>query len=180
MQKPKLPIHDMSTRHSGLTEAVAESLTEAARVCLDRHHEPPVEFQLGNSEEQFDAIVEWEITDERTKGAWANEIDTTEAGACACTLAAVELSKGLVAVRRAETKTGADYYVAPPVPPTDDLEDCIRLEISGVDRGEARTITRRLRDKQAQAAAGVSDLPAMAGVVGFRARRILLSSLDAP
>ena len=50
------------------------------------------------------ADVEWETTDERTKHGWANETDTTEAGAYACVLAAVELFDGLLAVRRAETR----------------------------------------------------------------------------
>ncbi len=113
MQKPKLRIHDMANRHSGLTEAIAKNLTEGARVCLDRHHQPPVEFQISNLGKKTEAVVKWETTDERTRRAWANEIDTTEAGACACTLAAVELSRGFVAVRRAETRTGADYYMAP-------------------------------------------------------------------
>ena len=178
MEKPKLPFHSMAGRHSGLTQATAEYLTEAARVCLDRHHESPIEFEISNAGSKTEAIAEWQKTDDRTRGAWANEIDTTEAGACACTLAAVELSDGLVAVHRAETKTGADYYVAPEGEEPGDLEDCIRLEVSGVDRGNAAAVARRLREKLDQAAAGASNLPAIAGVVGFRAHLILLSLLE--
>ncbi len=122
--------------------------------------------------------MEWEPTDERTKYAWANEIDTTEAGACACVLATIELVKGLVAVRRAETGSGADYYIAIPGTFANDLEDCIRLEVSGIDRGNSAAVNRRLKEKLDQAAAGMSNLPAMVGVVGFRARRILLSHLE--
>ena len=122
--------------------------------------------------------MEWEPTDERTKYAWANEIEATEAGACACVLATIELVKGLVAVRRAETGSGADYYIANPGTPANDLEDCIRLEVSGIDRGNSAAVNRRLKEKLDQAAAGMSNLPAMVGVVGFRARRILLSHLE--
>ena len=168
----------MSTRHSGLTQDIAASLTEGARVCLDRHHQPLVTFVISDFDRQIRVVVEWEPPDERTKYAWANEIDTTEAGACACVLAAVELSDGLVAVRRAETGSGADYYIATPGTAADDLEDCIRLEVSGVDRGSSATVDRRLRRKLDQAAAGRSNLPAMAGVVGFHARIILLSRLE--
>lgn len=177
-QSPKLPIHDMAQRHGGLTEAIAKVYTEGARVCLDRHHFSPTEFEITNSGQKAKAIVEWELTDGRTRRAWANEIDATEAGACACTLAAVELSNGLVAVHRAETKTGADYYVAASGTAPEDLEDCLRLEISGVDRAGATAVAQRLKEKLAQAAAGASNLPAIAGVVGFRARVILLSSLE--
>lgn len=168
----------MAQRHSGLTEVIAEYYTEGARVCLDRHHESPVEFEITNSGQKAEAVAEWDKTDEQIRRAWANEIDTTEAGACACTLATVELSDGLVAVHRAETKTGADYYVAPAGASLEDLEHCVRLEVSGVDRGTPAIVAQRLKDKLEQAATGASNLPAMAGVVGFRARVILLSPLE--
>jgi hypothetical protein len=148
---------------------------EAARVCLDRHHQSPADFEIKRSGQQIDTYVEWQATDDRTRRAWANEIDTTEAGAYACTLAAVELSEGLVAVHRAETKTGADYYMAPAGAPPDDLETCVRLEISGLDRGGPAAVAQRLKQKLEQAAAGSSNLPAMAGVVGFRARMVLVA-----
>ena len=124
------------------------------------------------------ATVEWEPPDERVKNAWANEIDATEAGAYACVLAAVELSDGLVAVRRAETGSGADYYIASPGTNADDLEDCIRLEVSGVDHGNTTAVNRRLRNKLEQMAAGNSNLPAIAGVAGFQAGIILLARLE--
>lgn len=125
-----------------------------------------------------EAVVEWGSTDSHTRGAWANEIDATEAGACACALAAVELTDGLVAVHRAETKTGADYYIAPKDTPAEDLQQWLRLEISGVDSGSESTVAKRLRDKLAQAAAGNSDLPAIASVVGFRTKLIVLADLE--
>ncbi len=176
--RPALPIHDLEQRHVGLTEAIADSYAEAARVCLDRHHQSPTDFDLSRRGARSSTVVEWQPSDARVRRAWANEIDTTEAGAYACALAAVELSDGLVAVRRAETMTGADYYLSPPGSSPDNLEDCLRLEVSGVDRGSAVAVERRLKDKLAQAAAGNSNLPAMAGVVGFRARLIMLEDLD--
>lgn len=178
VSKAQLPLKRLADRHDGLTEAVAESYTEAARVCLDRHYESPVDFAIHNAGTQTDAVTEWERTDDRTRRAWANEIDTTEAGAYACVLAAVELSHKLVAVHRAETKKGADYYVAPEGTLADDLETCIRLEISGVDGGTMSAVSQRLKQKLEQARAGQSNLPAMAGVVGFHARVVLLAALD--
>ena len=177
-KKPTLPIHDMEQRHHGLTKAIADMYTEAAAVCFDRYHQSPTDFALDRSGVRSEAAVEWRSTDAHTRGAWANEIDTTEAGACACALAAVELTDGLVAVHRAETKTGADYYIAPKDTPAEDLQQWLRLEISGVDRGSESTVNRRLRDKLDQAAAGNSDLPAIASVVGFKAKLILLADLE--
>lgn len=73
--------------------------------------------------------------------------------------------------------TGADYYVAPRDKASDDLEDWLRLEVSGVDHGPESTLRQRLRAKLTQAATGNSNLPAMAGVVGFKIRLILLADL---
>ena len=90
--RSRLPIHDLSARHPGLTDAVGAYHTEAARVCLDRHHRSPIDFQIDNGGVSLSASAEWEVTDERTKNAHANDVDATEAGAYACTLAAVELT----------------------------------------------------------------------------------------
>ena len=178
MQNQRLPIDDMEQRHYGLTPALANALKEAARVCLDRHHDSPISIIIRHDERRMAADVEWEATDERTQGAWRNEIDTTEAGAYACVLAAVEMFYGLVAVFRAETETGADYYVAPPGVSPDDLEEHIRLEVSGVNRGNDSAVRYRLGEKVAQLARGGSDIPGIAGVIGFRARLILLENLE--
>ncbi len=167
----------MEHRHFGLTQAIAESYTEAASVCMDRHHKSPADVHLDSSGVRSTTVVEWQTPNARVRRAWANEIDTTEACAYACVLAAVELFYGLVAVHRAETKTGADYYVAPKGRIQSDLEECWRLEVSGVDRGQEDTVTQRLRTKLAQATRGHSNLPALAGVVGFKARLILLAKL---
>ncbi len=175
--RPALPIQDMAQRHTGLTKAIADSYSEAARVCLARHHQSPTDFDLDRSGKRTGATVVWQPPDARTRGAWANETDATEDGASACALAAVELTDGLVAVRRAETRTGADYYVAPHGASADDLEDCLRLEVSGVDRGPEQTVRQRLNAKLRQAAAGNSNLPALAGVVGFKARLIAVADL---
>ncbi len=152
--------------------------THEARVCLDRHHQSPVAFQIGWAELNADALVEWEHTDERTRGAWADRVDTTEAGAYACVLAAVELLQGLVAVRRAEQLTGADYYVAPPGTASDDFESMMRLEVAGRDRATASGLASLLECKLQQAEDGDSNLPAIAGVVGFRAPVMLLANLE--
>ena len=169
----------MARRHAGLTKPIADSYAEAARVCLDRHHQSPTDFDLDRSGKLSEAVVEWQPPDARTHDAWANETDATEAGAYACALAAVELTDGLVAVRRAETRIGADYYVAPQGAATNDLEGCLRLEVSGVgvDQGSEQVVRQRLNAKLRQAAAGDSNLPALAGVVGFKARLIAVADL---
>jgi len=147
---------------------------EAARVCLDRHHKPPVMFVIQDGGADAKASAEWEPADERCEAAYANEIDTTEWGAYACALASTELQRGLVAIHRAQTKTGADYYLAPVGSGVDDLEGAIRLEISGIDKGTFRDIEVRLLEKVEQARRGKGNLPALATVVGFQMLRVAI------
>ena len=164
---PTLPLEQMADRHQALTPALAESYLEAARVCLDRHHTSPQAFTIQTKTSASQATARWNAPDDRVRGAYANRTDATEAGAYACIIAAVELVEGLFAVRRAETGTGADYYVAPVGKGIEDFEDCLRLEVSGTDAEAQSAVERRLREKVQQTLDGSSSLPAVAGVVGY-------------
>ena len=174
-----LAISNLAERHQGLTPAIAECFFEAARVCLDRHHQAPATFTVHDNGTAIPATIGWERPDDRCKAAYANETDTTEWGAYACALAATDLTRGLVALRRAETKTGADYYLAPFGASLDDLEECVRLEVSGTDKGTANDVQVRLLQKVAQARAGDSNLPALASVIGFNAQIIIVQDVNA-
>lgn len=175
-----LELEGMASRHVGLTPAVAESYREAALVSLDRHHDSPQEFTLRFEDgDEKKASIDWEEPDERCKSAWANFDDATRDGAYACAIVATEVSYGLYTVRRAETLTGADYYVSPNEDLPDDLEDCLRLEVSGTALGEGE-VMRRLRVKIKQAEEGKSSLPAIAVIVGFKAKLISSAEVEAP
>jgi hypothetical protein len=173
-----LQIEGLSDRHPGVTKALGDGFAEAAGVCLHRHHLPPQKFHVVRGEADLQASITWQSPTIRTIAAHANENDATEAGAYAMVLAGVELTDRLVAVARAETLTGADYYLLHVGEPLVDLEGCIRLEISGVGRGPDALVYERLRRKRKQAAAGDSSLPAIAGVVGFEAKRLIVADVD--
>lgn len=179
MERDYLPFHALAERHTGLTLPIGDSFTEAARVCLDRHHVSPIEISIDLSGELRECLARWEVTDSRTRSAWANEKVATEFGAYALALAAVELTQGMVAVRRADTPTGADYYIArPEAANSEDMEDWLCLEVSGIDNGDVAVVKQRLRQKVEQAIKGKSNLPALAAVIGFRARLAMVKSVD--
>jgi hypothetical protein len=172
-----LPFHDLASRHPGVTKALGDTFTEAARVCLDRHHASPITVVI-DARDKEERIARWRPCDDRERGAWPNEIDATEFGAYGVALAAVEVAETMVAVRRAETGTGCDYYIAPPGTSTEDLEACIRLEVSGMDRGEEVIVLQRLNQKVQQALKGDSNLPALAAVVGFRVKLVRMARVE--
>lgn len=171
-----LDLENMAGRHPGLTPAIAQSFYEAASVCLQRHHRSPATFELEDGSSKSEASVSWLAESPSLSAAYANTIDTTEAGAYGMCLAAVELLRGLVAVHRAETLTGADYYIAPTGTAVSDLENAYRFEISGVDQGRRSLCDQRLRTKLEQTARGASSMRAIAGVAGFEQKVILLSA----
>ena len=172
-----ITLERLHERHPGLTPALAQSYVEAACVCLARHHLPPVIFSVNHAGNKLNRIVNFQIPDERTRNANANEIDATETGAYGLSLAAIESIAGMVAVRRAETRTGADWYIAPNGELLEDLESCVRLEVSGINAGTSSDVNRRLQEKIAQAAKGKSNLPAIAAVVGFKVLEVAISPL---
>ena len=172
-----LPLENLSDRHSGLTAAVAAACQEAASICLSRHHQSPKAFVLSDDGQESIVRIQWQSPNEATQAAWANEIDATEAGACACAIAALEHSRNLYAIRRAETLTGADYYIAPLGNDLEDLENCYRLEISGTRLAKVE-VRKRLRSKVLQAQRGQSNLPAIAAVIGFAAALILIQTVE--
>ena len=179
MSENWLSIEQMDERHPGLTQVVAAYYAQAARICVDRHHTPPQELTIETRGRQSVHSINWEVTDDATKAAWNNTDDATRDAAYAVAIAAVEQHEGLVAIHRAQTRTGADYFLAPRGTPRGELENSYRLEISGVDKGDAKVITARLYQKMDQTRRGESDRPALAAVVGFKTALVMFEHVDA-
>lgn len=175
-RRQKFPnLTTLHKRHVGLTIAVCRCYAEAARVCLSRHHESPAEIVVRCGTRREVRSLSWHAAGEREVMAWANRDDATRDGAYSVSIAAVELEYGFLAVSRAETRTGADYYVSRV--PALDLEQAYRLEVSGTDAGDESVIRARLKEKVDQANAGESDRPAIACVVGFRERVVAMAEV---
>ena len=177
MNISQLQIENLDDRHPGLLPSTAANYLDAARVCLDRYHTPPADFTLSNNNQTTQTELSWTPTDDRCRNAWANLEDATRDGAYALALAAIEQLRGFVAIRRAQSRTGADYYVVPIGQDPEDLENCYRLEISGASLGNS-AIKQRLREKLIQVRKGDSPLPAIAAVVGFREKVIIIQTVE--
>ncbi|HKV97578.1 MAG TPA: hypothetical protein VJR90_08835 [Gammaproteobacteria bacterium] len=176
--KKPLELTALYKRHSGLTRAISDTFYEAVSICLSRHHVSPVDMRIECDKRATKRTAEFATPTVRTLNAWANNIDTTESGAYGVCLAAIEVEEDMIAVRRAETLTGADWYVAPMGTRADDLERCLRLEVSGVDGGTQSTLKTRLRQKVEQTKRGVSNIPAIASVVGFKEKTIMIQTVE--
>lgn len=177
-RKPKLLVENLHERHTGLTASLGGVFFEAACVCFSRHHEPPIDIEVRRKDGNAVCELDFRTPGEREKNAHANVTDATEQGAYGVCIAAVEEAECLVVVARAETQTGADWYVAPPGTTAEDLESCYRLEVSGIDAGTLSAVETRLSQKARQTRDGKSNLPAIASVVGFRQRVVAIRKVD--
>lgn len=163
-------------RHPGLSQAVCRCYAEAACVCMSRHHIPPAEIEISRNENTpVTRVLRWQPPSTTIGNAWKNADDATRDGAYSVSIATAESELSLVAISRAETRTGADYYLNSPG--STDLESAYRLEVSGLDRGGQSDISRRVREKIEQAQNGQSNLPAIVSVVGFKAKYIRMESV---
>src|SRR5438874_13353814 len=81
LAKKKLKFTNLSSRHRGISSGVSKAYSEAARVCLDRHHRSPQPFELQDNRRKQQGAADWARPNKRTKDAWANSDDATEAGA---------------------------------------------------------------------------------------------------
>ena len=167
-----LRFDDLAERHP-IDPAQLQGYANAAKVRLDAHHISPVAFGVSCRGETVQYAVQWPPVDDMLRRSYNNQDDATRDGAYVMAFAAVEEVEGLVGIARAETKTGADYYVAPPGSDPSDLENAFRLEVSGTD-GIPATARARLKQKQEQTRRGTGTEPAIAAVVAFKAREILL------
>jgi hypothetical protein len=103
MAEEALYLANLHERHPGLTPAIAQYFFEAASVCLERHHDRPAAFTLEQVGSANEVEVDWLPVGPSLKVAYANTIDTTEAGAYGMCLAALERVAGLVAIQRGNT-----------------------------------------------------------------------------
>lgn len=173
-----LRFEGLAQRHP-IDPSQLDSCSNAAKVRLEVHHSPPVDFTLSTKGVDDDYVINWIAVDPMLARSYANEDDAKRDGAYAIALAAIEEVDGLVGVGRAETRTGADYYLVhkDTIHDSDvmDFENAIRFEVSGTD-GTVQDIQRRLKIKLDQARRGRSSLPAIAAVVGFKSKLVLLES----
>lgn len=174
MTSQTISIANLNERHPGLTEEIAAYYAQGARVCLDRHHAPPRAMRIERESRTEDCSLNWEATSEDVRNAWGNSEDATRDGAYILALAAIEHTEELVAVHRAQSRSGADYFVAPIGSKKGDLENAIRLEVSGIDKSDPPKLRARLQQKKEQTRRGDSDKPAIAIVVGFSSAVVVM------
>lgn len=143
------------------------NLVDAASVMFDKFHQPPADGVIDFDSKTQPLLVSWDPPAPRLRETHANELDATEEGAYAVAFSAV-MSHGFVVRRRVHHGSGADYLLSREGEPDNDF---VKLEVSGVARGDKR-LAARLETKIRQVAGGDLPRPGLAVVVGFQAVQV--------
>lgn len=166
--KPRaLPLRNLSSRHPGVSPGVGKAYEEAAQVSFASHPTGPLTLcvQDGTTAHAFSHASRKPSA--KLRAAWNNRDDATRDGAYGVAIATVEVARNLRAVSRAETLTGADYYLNAKGSGVADLEDAIRMEVSGTTTSEVSDFQYRVKTKLQQVKNGSCDKPGLVVIVGF-------------
>lgn len=172
MQEDDYSLDALDASHPGVTPPQSGTFCQAARVRLAQYHNPPTDVQVSVHEEARIRRLLWELPDQRTRDGHANHDDAARDGAYAVSLRCVERELGLVAVKQAEPKSGADWILAGAgverldsgFVDLDSAGDLFRLEVHGTGSG---SVAYMVKKKTKQLLAGKSELPGIAAVVRF-------------
>lgn len=119
-------------------------LRAAASVMFQRFHDSPEDGAISAGGTRHMTSFNWDAPDARTVATHQNTDDATRDGAYAVAFAALRQLGPFVFVHRAERKSGADFVL---VREGDDGGPYVKLEVSGIGKGDQAAVARRLRQK---------------------------------
>lgn len=152
----------------GLTPASAQTLAEAAAVCLEsQNHQPLVQLgHAGLTPKELRLV--WPPVDDQKRRTYADMQEATELGACGVAILVVKEATAKVVVERSKKGTGFDYWLGDT---SDDdglpFAGASRLEVSGILAGTKSQIQSRIKQKKGQLAPSDHLAPGFVAVVEF-------------
>jgi hypothetical protein len=152
----------------GLTPSKGTAMAEAASVCLIKNDHPvTVDMSLSNLYSGKALLTRLDV-DEQMSRSHADEQRAVEDGAYGVAILIMRYYEGLTVLRQSPRKTGVDWWLGRE--PEDDtliFNDCARLEVSGILRGDDTNVRSRVKSKMEQSKRSDGLLPAYIVVVEF-------------
>lgn len=152
-----------------ITPAFGAAIAEASAICLtDEAHKPGVALEV---EGEFSTTfkLDWQPVTEQTRRCWNDEEYTTEQAAYGVAFLLILQLTNLTVIERSRKGTGFDYWLG-----TQDstatlpFQRMVRLEVSGIRKGNRSQINARVKQKTEQTrASDAQGLPAYIIVVEF-------------
>ena len=159
---------DLNELNSGLpaiSPAFGSCLAEAGGVCLAAQGHQFDKEMLVQGTHQKSFRLRWPQITQQVLNCWNDLESATEHGAMGVAILLIRKLAGYSVVQRSRKGTGFDYWLG-----HDDgipFQNMARLEVSGIRKGDERTIKTRVRQKLKQVAKSDGSLPAYIVVVEF-------------
>jgi hypothetical protein len=168
-----LDLNTLECGMPGITPRIGAYLAEAAVTCLEEEtHCPGVSMRIdGDCKHQLQ--IRWLAEGDRGQRsrAWRDADEATEQGACGIAALLVAALTEYTVIERARKGPGFDYWLGRKDSVAPLFQDKARLEVSGLRRGDDRTIESRVRRKAKQIEPSDAVLPGLVAVVEFGSPR---------
>ncbi|MEO1146061.1 MAG: hypothetical protein AAFY26_10745 [Cyanobacteria bacterium J06638_22] len=151
-----------------ITPAFGAALAEACAVCLtEQQHQPGVELKVTG---EFTATYQlnWPLVTAQMQRCWNDLEYTTEQGAYGIALLLLGELTEFTVVERSRKGTGFDYWLGKPGVSSDlPFQKLVRLEVSGIRKGNPSQVRTRVKLKKIQVAPTDTVAPAFIVVIEF-------------
>jgi len=164
----KLDLGELQNGLPAITPAFGAALAEACAICLtDQNHQPGVELQVvGEITATFELY--WQTVTAQMQRCWNDREYTTEQAAYGIALLLLGKLTDFTVVERSRKGTGFDYWLGKPTDSSDlPFQKSVRLEVSGIRKGNLSQIRTRVKLKKIQIAAIDKIAPAFVVVIEF-------------
>ena len=166
---PTLALADLANGIHNLHAVRGAVFCQAGAVCLDAQgHVSGVPMQVdGNFAEAF-SVTFPDVTDQMRK-SWRDSIEATYNGATGIAILLVRMLTGFTVIKQSVIGSGFDWLLGPETTDEEGIfQTTVRLEISGILRGDETKIRKRVKEKLHQTEQSDSwDVPAYVVVVEF-------------
>ncbi|MTJ53224.1 hypothetical protein FJR38_11505 [Anabaena sp. UHCC 0253] len=164
----KLVITKLQKGLPAITPAFGATLAEACAVCLhNQSYNQGIELTVKGEFTTFFNLYWQEVTDQMLR-CWNDNEYTTEQAAYGIAFLIIQELTDYTVIERSRRGTGFDYWLGK----KDDnnelpFQNAVRLEVSGIRKGENNRIKARIKQKLEQVSPTDGTLPAYIVVVEF-------------
>jgi hypothetical protein len=158
-----------------ITPSFGATLAEACAICLqDQDHDQGVELQVSG---EFTARFKlyWQTVTDQMVRCWNDQEFATEQAAYGIAFMLVQHLTSYTVIERSRRGTGFDYWLGHEDATSElPFQNKVRLEVSGIRRGDASRIKARVKQKIEQTSPSDGTLPAYIVVVEFSQPRSVM------
>lgn len=167
-QIKKLVVTDLQQGLPAITPAFGTTLAEACAICLtDQGHNQGVIITIkGDFTDSFQLY--WQDVTDQMLRCWNDKEYTTEQAAYGIAFLVIQQLTDYTVIQRSRKGTGFDYWLGKKTN-SDDIpfEQTVRLEVSGIRKGNDSRIKTRVKLKVEQVSPSDGEFPAYIVVVEF-------------